>query len=610
LDFQSLYESLEEKALDYRYLSGISNMFQKIRDRMHLEQKPDEEAKAQWEMDVFNFTIESNVAKPMFTGTNDKGEQISYPSYDRFNDQTYEYITKRLGATENPLLKARYAHIMWLSPKKHGKFAIIAIDAYIKLIRLYEDNDKKQPTEHYGLDIVEAIKNALNLANNVGEDSKLEVIKQETKRLIFDFNMASDSLFALRANLIGLMLDNSRIFAVKDFDGLNELCLKYSKDLKDSHKSITMLELGGKIELKIGVSTANWKLLIAEHYEGMMNAHIQGNKLVAIHFCELALRYYREVNEQKKIDELEGIYNRLKDEAELKEVKVEIDLSKYVQKCKEIAGKIVTHSSEEIIAFLISETPKLSEIEKVAEEVNKNTIQRVIPHVMLDERGHVVQHFNTEKEIEFYETLQQYSISLENQYAVLMNTIILEAIKEKKLDFTSTINFFAQHSWFGKKLNRKIQNKDVAYDWLSLIAPSVEEYFSQMDYLLSTGNHPNFVLCFDSLILKIEGLLRDLCNYSGITTFVQRTDKQGRIAYREKDLNALLHDEKMKTLMGDDDLFLLKFVLVEKAGLNLRHRTAHSLLFFWEYGLYYMNLLFLLLLKIGKLDFMKKEKSN
>jgi len=550
LDFQSLYETLEEKALDYRYLLEISNMFQKIRDKMHLEQKPDEEAKAQWEMDVFNFTIESNVAKPMFTGTNDKGEQVSYPNYDRFNDETYEYITKRMEATENPLLKARYAHIMWLSPKKHGKFAVIAIDAYIKLIRLYEDKDKKQPTEHYGLDIVEAIRNALNLANNVGENSKLEVIKQEIKRLILDFNPVSDSLFALRANLIALMLDNNRIFVVKDFDGLNELCLKYSKDLKDSHKSITMLELGGKVELKIGVSTANWRLLIAERYEDMMNAQIQGNKLVAIYFCELTLRYYREVNEQKKIDELEGIYDRLKDEAELKEIKVEIDLSEYVQKCKKIAADIVTRSSEEIIAVLISETPKLTEIGKIAEKVNKNTIQRVIPHEVLDERGHVVQRFNTEEEIKFYEILQQYSMFLETQYAVLMNTIILEAIKEKKLDFNSTMNFFAQHSWFGKNLHRKIQNKDVTYNWLNLIAPSLKEYFSQMDYLLSTGNRPNFVLCFDSLILKIEGLLRDLCNYSGITTFVQRTDKQGRIIYREKDLNALLHDEKMKTLMG------------------------------------------------------------
>jgi len=207
----------------------------------------------------------------------------------------------------------------------------------------------------------------------------------------------------------------------------------------------------------------------------------------------------------------------------------------------------------------------------------------------------------------YYQTLQQYQLYLENQYLPLINAIILEALKEKKMTFGSLMDHFQKHCWFGKTLTKKIQNQEIKYNWINLLAPSLLEYFKQMEYSFASGKYPNLVLYIDSLIVKIEGLLRDLCNYSGITTFFQIEDKQGRTVYREKDLNALLHEEKIKELFDEDDLLFFKFVLVEKAGYNLRHKVAHSLIFFGEYRINYAHLLILLLLKIGKFDFGKKE---
>lgn len=188
--------------------------------------------------------------------------------------------------------------------------------------------------------------------------------------------------------------------------------------------------------------------------------------------------------------------------------------------------------------------------------------------------------------------------------------IIMEAIKERKITFSILLEFLKKYSWYGKTIEKKIQNQNVKHNWLSLIAPSLLEYFNQMGYFLSSGKYPNLILCIDSLVLKIEGLIRDLCTYSGITTFYQTTDKQGREIYLEKDLNALLHDEKMIKLIGEDDLLLFKFVLVEKAGYNLRHKVAHSLMYSGEYQINYANLLFLMLLRLGKFDFEHEEKPS
>jgi hypothetical protein len=591
----------------------ISRVFQKIRDQMHKEGKTEEEAKAQYEMDVFNLMIESNVPKPMFTMTNKDGREISYPNIDSFDNKTYDYILKRMESTNNPLLKARYAHVLWLGPKKHGKFAEVAIDSYLNLAEIYEKKDKEEPNGLFGLDVIDSIKNAFILAVNIKDGTRIDITKQKIQSLIINYNPDSSSLFALRANLIGLMLKYGKTFDGADFQGLNTLCVEYAKELQDPHKAISILELGGKVDEKLGASIANWRQLIAERYENMMNSSIEKNKLVAIHFCELALKYYREIKKEDKIVALEKIYDTLKNEAEFKEISVPIDLTAHVKKCEEAATKMAIHSSEDIIKFLISEKsliPKFADVEKLAEEISKGHLASVIPHVILDERGHVEQHFSTEEELKFFQTLQQYEMVLRVQYAPLINSILIEAVRAKKLDFKVVIDFFTKYAWFGKDLVRKSQNRDVPYNWLNLLAPALQEYFSQMNYLLLSGNRPNFVLSFESLILKIEGLLRDLANLSGVTTFVQKLDNKGRAIYQEKDLTALLHDDKLGVLMGEDDLFFLKFVLVEKAGYNLRHRTAHSLLFFGEYGLYYMNLLFMILLRISKFDFKKAEQPN
>jgi hypothetical protein len=84
-------------------------------------------------------------------------------------------------------------------------------------------------------------------------------------------------------------------------------------------------------------------------------------------------------------------------------------------------------------------------------------------------------------------------------------------------------------------------------------------------------------------------------------------DNKGRNITREKDIHALLYEDQIKKLFDADDLLFFRFLLVEQAGYNLRHRIAHSLMLFQEYNVNYMHLLMLALLKLGKYDFTTKE---
>lgn len=229
----------------------------------------------------------------------------------------------------------------------------------------------------------------------------------------------------------------------------------------------------------------------------------------------------------------------------------------------------------------------------------------------MDQYGHPAEHFNSEEEIKYYDILEQFNIHLQLDKQILINEIFITAIRKEKLNLHVLMAYFENNSWYGKNINKKIsENNTITYNWLNLLAPAINEYFTQIFAFLKIENyHPNFVLAIDSLTLKIEGLVRDICMFSDVTTFFQTKDKNRNNIVREKDINALLREDPIKELFDEDDLLFFKFVLVEKAGLNLRHKVAHCLLDFSEYHLNYMHLLLIVVLKLGRYDFVKTDQA-
>lgn len=212
----------------------------------------------------------------------------------------------------------------------------------------------------------------------------------------------------------------------------------------------------------------------------------------------------------------------------------------------------------------------------------------------------------TEEEKIYFEILRQYDFAMQLQNQILIDQIFIESVKNNKLNIEIMMSYFENESWYGKNITKSVPGGNITYNWLNLIAPCLNDYFLQMQNYFSQSTYtPNFVLAMDSLVLKIEGLVRDICIFSDVTTFYQVNDKQGRTVVREKDINWLLREDPIKKMFDEDDLLFFKFVLIEKAGLNLRHKIAHCLIDYSEYNLSCMHLLLLILLRLGKYDFVK-----
>lgn len=586
-----------------------------LRDLKHGNGQTDDAVKAQLEVDCFSFRTQNGELKYMFSGTDDKGQPWEYPAISKLNEKELDYIENRLKGTSNPSLRARYAHILWQSSRKHNKYAKTAVDSYLKLVRFYEEKDKKDPQAHKGLDVFRCVENASLLAFRI--NYRIDDVRSEMNRLVRKFNFESSSAFVMRAKLIRHMLKGKGKFPHDCFGGFPEICLDLGQRLfKEGrfHNAIAIFEVGGKVDNKLGLKTHDWNRSIAESYEELMNQRDESDFAVTS-FCQNAIEYYKRIRDEKKIHELEKRYEQLRGKQQFHEFKQEIDITEHIKNCEEIAEKLCGEESERIISVLIHDKrllPTYKDMEARAEEISKETVLTNIapPVSVTDYYGHTAEHFTTYEEKKYYRIIEQYAIEIQLGQ-ILINEIFIKAIEKGKLNIYTIIEFLEKHSWYGKNIIKKIpQNKTITYNWLNMIAPSLNEYFNQIHaHFLKPEHIPNLVLAMDSLALKIEGLVRDICVFSGITTFFQTKDQRCRNIVREKDVNWLLREERIKTLFDEDDLLFFKFVLVEKAGLNLRHKIAHCLIDYSEYNISYMHLLLLVLFRLGRYDFVKPDET-
>ena len=574
-DLESLYKHIEDKALTDSELHQIKTLFMKFRDTKHQENNSGEADKAQWEIYFLSFGLKEGEIRPEWEQTDGKGQISVFPHLNLFNEKTYEYLISRLNATNHPKLKAQYAHILWCSPKKHKKFAKIAINSYFKLISTYEQ-EYDQDDNFLDHEISEAVINAYSIARQINDG--VEKVKSELRRLVQKFS-SSAAFSAL--TLIEFMLEPKKGFVKVDFDGLENVCWQIAEHFTDDKQTaIDFLTLGETVDQKLNKQSYPWIQRIAQHYEAQMQLFENGPN-VALVFCMNAIENYKKIRDEEKVKELEQRYSELKDSMVFGEFREKIDLTDILKEYAESAKEFVKNRTpEEIIPYLIfgkDLLPTYHEVEKSMQEpVKRSPLLHMLSKVVLDQSVNTAQHFDSEEEKKYFDILNGYKSQLELANIHLIRMIFCEAILENKLTFDVLIDFIKEYCWYGKNLSKQFPNDQTfTYNWLDLIAPALHEYFRQVTFFFAdpTRNSPNFVLGLDSLTLKIEGLFRDLCQLSGIAVSHQTKDHSGRNIAREKDINALLHEDAIKELFDEDDLLFLKFLLIEKCGYNLRNKS-------------------------------------
>ena len=195
-----------------------------------------------------------------------------------------------------------------------------------------------------------------------------------------------------------------------------------------------------------------------------------------------------------------------------------------------------------------------------------------------------------------------------------MHRFFITSYKSNKLNYDSVLSYL-ESTWFNEKIDRSYNGERISIFPIDTIKPGLKKIFEELDLFFKDETHScDFVTIIDSLTLKIEGLLRNICEKIGVATF--RTLQKGNSKLvMEKTLDELLADladepevnPNHKTNFDEEDRIMIKFVLSEKAGLNLRNEVAHGLMDVHEYSFELVVILFSLIMKLSKYRFIERN---
>ena len=606
-----LYSHLDIKGLEYHDSHNIGQLFKELRD---FYKRKKEKSICQWEIDVFSFSIRDNLLQPFISYTSENGIINEYPSLKNFDDQAFFYIKKRLETCVSPNIKAHYAHFLWLSPEKHRQFANIAIDSYLAAIKSFQSIPLSE-SKDIDLQIRQFLRNAYMLTKSIRAKPGpiVEIVTELIQK--FDPNNLSQGYFLLALSQL-VMSDFKIFYSPQIINTFIEKLSSTSSNLLKSdeyEQAIDIIKVQIVFENKIEKPIKSLLITIAECWEKLANNRKDDSNMVVLEFLRSALEIYKKIKDIENIKRIEKKILESKDKLNLKQFSQTIDITSQVKVIRKAADKLTNNNPDVILSVLSLDKSIIPSKKTLKEQTNRskkeNPLQYIVSTQIYDKRGNTVQHFVSDEELFFNGILKTLGYIQKLSINIVLREIIFQGIKKRKLTAKNFIEFLRNNTWLGFNIEKVSPGGDkLVYNWIDQISPSIFEYFNNMDaYFYDQRHYPNMILPIDSLTLKIEGLIRDLCEILKITTFYTELDNHNKTISKEKDLNALLRDQSLNYLLDPDDLFFLRYLFIEKAGNNLRNDVAHSLLISEEYTIDKFHLILLSILRLGKYNLSPKK---
>ncbi|MBL4753189.1 MAG: DUF4209 domain-containing protein [Flavobacteriales bacterium] len=617
-ELQDFIVELDSSDWDAKNEHDLNRRFQEV-TQVLVEKGNDSDAEiANKERGIFAFrkSVENGTVAPQMEGTgkNKEGQEVAivWPDIRDYSEKDFDYFKKRFNATKNIYAKCEYGlFLLLVSAEQHNEFKEKLIDTLLVLSKTYYKKGlDPENKEHYSLYFIPVIRNALLIAVKSRLDKSINPICQYIYESHLNWDIKHSSTLRILLDITNIISSHLEHFAkfdiskilTQNWDGAKELATTYA------FGAIHIAEGANKLAHKIENTDFEWKRFIAEQYEKLGEEAAGDRNLAAISFVEKALRLYKELKDKGNIQRLEKWYGEVRGAFKLGEIKK--DLSKEDSKrISEDILKSIAESDEEGIMKTICLTPMITslvEIEKWSEDLSKDSfVMSMFPTSIIDKFGNTVDVYVNEEEKKEYALLQTFGFHFQIASQILTQ-YILEAFKAQKLSVESTMKFLS-NSWMAQALQRAYNGEPYEATPLDTIKPAIILLFSELEKWKEDSDYtPELIIVTDSLILKLEYVLRCFCEKIGIATFRPRQKGSHKIMM-EKTLDILLSDLRGDNLR-EDDRFLLKFVLTEKAGLNLRNKIAHGLMDANEYNLNNVFLALTLILKLSAYKFVRREK--
>lgn len=478
------------------------------------------------------------------------GSSVEIPSIKDVNKDVIDYWEERTNQVTNPVLKARYAGLVWdfaskvTSTKPSHHIAIIYIKSLIKIVE-----DRLQN----GIDLIRKIERAISVAISI--NNKELINKSKEVILALEDEIGENDKPGLWGVSFDVLLNNPKI------------------QLSELEKSIILQKLEQRLvdvtsenELNTWASECVIKRL-APYYRKknkLNDAHrvlrIHGDAIINKKEYPLVLQYqgaikdlhklYSEYGMKNESDELlikiKEIGTKVLDEMQL--ITSEVQITK--EEIDEIIIPITTGTKNEVFYKLIHFfTPRIDlVIRSLKESAKKHVLSNLFGKSIIDETGREVANIGT-LEDDLIGNILHY-ISQDFQYnSFYSNRIFYRLINELSYTVDDIMNFIKDSAIISESR-------------INLIRKGVQAYFDN-----------DFIVCEHLLIPQIETSIRNLIEQNnGVLLELSSLD-----AFQLKTFNKLLLDDIVKYTLGKDIQMYFRALYTDPRGWNLRNKICHGL---------------------------------
>ncbi len=599
-----LYAAVELNARNYDQLQSIGGLFQRLRDSLTAAGSAEDAEKAQVELDSLTFFLKEGSLHPMYQATTEDGKAAEYPSISRFGDPWIGYLKHRVAESKSPILVARYSHILWLATGDVS-FATAAVSNYLLSAREYQKSDSESPESLFASNMADALKAAGGLALSIRSDKTTEVVS-ETVAILRSCRRGDRPHTHLLLSMTRYLLENRKKLGRSALPDCLALCLEEFKRQfasGDFHVAIDFAELCIRLDIVTGNRSLNWHEEIGKSYEGLAQSGAYDN-FAKVSFVEDAILHFRKAKLPDRAAALQEKLVEARRGVRFGKIEGTIDLAPQLKECERVATLVCDKGFDYLVGYLMHSKDLLPDYDNLVESVSKGSpLRMVIPSTIVDSLGNSIRRFSSDDEKQYFAVLQDFGVTLDTTSFLLLRALLFEGQKRGILNGPRLSEYLSTRSWIGRPLRSDSGVDAETYRWIDQIIPAVNDYFISIDmHLKNPAFRPSFVECIDSLTTKFEGLVRDICRLSGVSTVEVKEDRNGNTMSTEKDLHALLYEPTVAQLFDKTDLLFLRHLLVEHAGYCIRHKVAHSQMALGEYRLKTIHYLLLALLRISRYD--------
>ena len=542
---------------------------------------------ARWEMVALAFALVEGAAKAE-VGYEDGSE---YPTEDDLGEDGIEYVKSRADRTTNPVLKARYAHLVWCFKKNH-LYARQAVDAYLGLIKQYEAKDLQDPEGHHGHAVLHCIQNAFALSLAVGH-RKGDIV-EEILRIVQNYSYESKSVFLIKVKLLELIIDNRKLFGDENLRRIGGWVSDITGEMRKQGYPLGFISDFLRVAIdacnKLQQDASKWWKNVGEIKMEQMRERQEGD-LARQGYCIDAIEAYRKAGEKQKVDELERQLPSTVENVQFHRSAIQVDMTEIVNQYGAIIEQVSTKTPREIVEFLVfyEMLPTMDEVTTLVSKTPRSDVAELFSIQQIDGYGNVA---GDEKDA--FAFRRAYEVSLQVNY-VFVERLLTRLIGDDKLNAEQLLEILGKHSWFGKTVIRNVAGNKAEFRCLDLIRPGINEYFAQMHVAIASKEKSNFMLATDSLVVKIEGILRCLCQIKGGS--ITRV-KSGGQETQLRMLDDLLESDVIKSTLKPDTHYFLKYLVGDRLCMNLRNKVAHGSALPSEYSMANANLILLAILRL------------